>query len=67
MASRARSRSSWRGTRRWASACSCAAGSPELLVTDNETNVERLMGVPNRAPYVKDGIGARIVDGRRGR
>ena len=27
---------------------------PSLLFTDNETNVERLYGVPNTNPYVKD-------------
>jgi hypothetical protein len=39
--------------------------APELLFTENETNTERLMGSPNRTPYVKDGINAYLVDGRR--
>ncbi len=42
-----------------------AEGSPELLFTENETNVERLFGDKNRTPYVKDGIGEYIVHGNR--
>src|SRR5206468_9439594 len=30
-------------------------GAPDLLFTDNDTNVEGLYGVPRRSPYVKDG------------
>jgi len=41
-----------------------AQGSPALLFTDNETNAERLFGVPNAGPFVKDGIGEAIVHGR---
>jgi len=41
-----------------------AQGSPSLLFTDNETNLERLYGVPNPSPYVKDGIGEAVVGGR---
>jgi hypothetical protein len=37
----------------------------ELLFTENETNVQRLVGVPNRTPYVKDGINDYIVHGRK--
>ncbi len=37
---------------------------PELLVTDNETNTERLFGQPNRAPFVKDAFHDRVVGGR---
>jgi hypothetical protein len=40
-----------------------AGGSPTLLFTDNETNTERLWAAPNASPYVKDGIGAAVVDG----
>jgi hypothetical protein len=29
-------------------------GSPELLFTENETNMQRLFQTPNRTPYVKD-------------
>ena len=38
-------------------------GTPELLFTENESNAQRLWGVPNRTPYVKDGIGEAVVDG----
>jgi hypothetical protein len=40
--------------------------SPELLFTENETNAERLYGVPSRTPYVKDGINDYIVRGAKG-
>jgi hypothetical protein len=42
-------------------------GQPELLFTENETNTERLWGVPNRSPFVKDGINDRVVHGARER
>jgi hypothetical protein len=41
------------------------AGAPELLFTENETNAARLWGSPNASPYVKDGIGAAVVNGQR--
>ena len=37
----------------------------ELLFTENETNSERLAGVPTRIPYAKDGINNYVVHGRR--
>jgi hypothetical protein len=37
--------------------------SPQLLFTENETNFERLFGVGNRTPHVKDGINDYIVNG----
>jgi hypothetical protein len=40
-------------------------GAAELLFTENETNTQRLVGVPNRSPYVKDGINEYIVHGAR--
>jgi hypothetical protein len=49
--------------RRWL-ACE---GEPELLFTENETNAERLWGVPNRSPFVKDGINDRVVHGAQDR
>jgi len=42
-----------------------AGGSPEWLFTENETNFARLYGIPNRTPYVKDGIGEYVVHGLR--
>ena len=38
-------------------------GSPELLFTDNETNVYRLWGQPNPSPWVKDAFHRYIVSG----
>jgi hypothetical protein len=42
-------------------------GTPgaELLFTENETNTQRLWGVPNNTPYVKDGIHEYVVHGNR--
>ncbi|MGH2614832.1 MAG: MGH1-like glycoside hydrolase domain-containing protein [Thermomicrobiales bacterium] len=40
------------------------AGEPALLITENETNAERLWNTPNRSPYVKDGINDAVVHGR---
>src|SRR6516164_1069273 len=42
---------------------SCDRAVPWLF-TENETNTERLFNVPNRTPYVKDGIDAYVVRGR---
>jgi hypothetical protein len=42
-------------------------GSPELLFTENETNVERLWGVKNPTPFVKDSIQETIVNGAQGK
>ena len=39
-------------------------GAPDLLFTENETNTERLFGMPNASPFVKDGINDYIVKGR---
>jgi hypothetical protein len=42
-------------------------GDIPLLFTENETNTHRIFGVPNRMPYVKDGIYydvLRLPDGR---
>ena len=41
-------------------------GSPELLFTENETNTERLFGVANRTPYVKDAFDNYVVHGLKG-
>ena len=37
----------------------------ELLFTENETNFERLSGVANASPYVKDGINNYIIHGQK--
>src|SRR5262249_9679077 len=39
-------------------------GAPRLLFTDNETNFQRLWGVPNRTSFAKDGINDAVVRGR---
>jgi hypothetical protein len=41
-------------------------GDAPLLFTENETNTQRIFGVPNRSPYVKDGINNHVVHGRDG-
>ncbi len=41
-------------------------GDPPLLFTENETNTERIFGVANRHPFVKDGINDFVVHGREG-
>ena len=38
---------------------------PELIVTGNETNYERLWGTKNPQPYVKDAFHRYIIDGDR--
>jgi len=40
-------------------------GAPEILVTENETNYQRLYGIENRCACVKDGINDYIVDGKK--
>jgi hypothetical protein len=37
--------------------------APEVLYTDNESNVRRLFGAENHSPYLKDGINDFIVRG----
>src|SRR5262249_15325914 len=39
----------------------------ELMFTENETNFQRLYGVSNRAPYVKDGINDAVTGAKRDR
>ncbi len=39
-------------------------GNPEVLFTDNDTNSERLYGVKNTSPYVKDGINDYVIHGK---
>jgi hypothetical protein len=39
--------------------------APPLLVTDNETNYQRIYGVPNRTAFVKDAFTEAIINGRR--
>jgi Mannosylglycerate hydrolase MGH1-like glycoside hydrolase domain len=39
-------------------------GQPTLLFCENETNLERIDGVPNKTPYPKDGINDHLIGGR---
>jgi len=41
-------------------------GEPKLLFTENETNTERIFGVPNRTPYVKDSFHRYVIRGESG-
>jgi hypothetical protein len=38
-------------------------GSPELLFTENDTNAQRVFGLANPTPYVKDAINNYVVHG----
>jgi hypothetical protein len=40
-------------------------GDATLLFTENETNTQRIFGVPNRTPYVKDSIDSYVVHGQK--
>jgi hypothetical protein len=42
-------------------------GTPDLLFTENETNTERLWGIENTSPFVKDGIHEMVVHGVQGK
>ena len=52
---------------RWRLACEpVAGGSPRLVFTDNETNLERLFGARNQSPWVKDAFHRVVVNGEEG-
>lgn len=40
-------------------------GKSQLLFTENDTNTERLFGVTNTSPYVKDGINNYLIHGQK--
>ena len=40
-------------------------GAPELLFTENESNIQKLWGQPNPTPYVKDAFHRYVVSGER--
>ncbi|MDR9451449.1 MAG: glucosidase, partial [Acidimicrobiia bacterium] len=44
----------------------CADGAEALWFTENETNSERLWGIPNPSPYVKDAFHRRLIDDEDG-
>jgi len=41
-------------------------GKPEFLFTGNDTNLERLFGVENSSPYLKDAFHRYLIDGVQG-
>ncbi len=43
-----------------------ADGNASLLFTENETNTQRIFGVPNRTPYVKDSFHQYLIHGQEG-
>ena len=49
---------------RWWYVRSADSQQVDLLFTENETNLNRLDGVPNPGPYVKDGINDAVVHGK---
>jgi hypothetical protein len=51
----------WQYGRRWL----LAAGKPELLFTENETNYVKLFNYRERVPYVKDGFHEYIIRGNK--
>jgi hypothetical protein len=40
-------------------------GAEELLFTENETNAERIFGIPNPTPFVKDAFHNYLIGGRQ--
>ena len=42
-------------------------GAPDLLFTENESNAQRLWGIQNRTPFVKDGIHETVVNKAEGK
>ena len=51
----------WQYGKRWL----LAAGTPELLFTENETNYVALFNYRNRTPYVKDGFHNYLIHGNK--
>ena len=41
------------------------SGADEFLFTENETNFERLFGIPSQSRYVKDAFHSYLIDGNR--
>ena len=51
----------WQYGKRWL----LCAGQPELLFTENETNIARLFNGRNRSPYVKDAFHEYLIRGNK--
>jgi len=54
------------GRFRWEIQADVADAAPQLLFTDNETNVERLYSQPNSNRYVKDAFHRRVIEQHEG-
>jgi hypothetical protein len=52
----------WQYGKRWL----LAAGQPQLLFTENETNYARIFAGKNRSPYVKDAFHEYVIHGNKG-
>jgi hypothetical protein len=52
----------WQYGKRWL----LAAGTPELLFTENETNYEQIFKFRSRTPFVKDGFHSYLIRANRG-
>src|SRR5499426_3421670 len=50
---------------RWLICAKLSESSPELLFTENETNLKRVFGAEDSTRYVKDGINDYVVNGVR--
>jgi len=48
----------------WCAAPASDGTKPQLLFTENETNLNRLYGAPNAGPYVKDAFHEYVVHGK---
>jgi hypothetical protein len=51
----------WQYGKRWL----LCAGQPELLFTENESNVQKLFGGRNRSPFVKDAFHEYLIRGNK--
>ena len=51
------------GSSRFAAGVASTGVAPQLLFTENESNLERLFGAGNAGPYVKDAFHRLLVDG----
>ncbi|MEO8360877.1 MAG: glucosidase [Vicinamibacteria bacterium] len=53
------------GTYLWEAGAASNGVEPQMIFTDNETNMARLFGSQGAQPYVKDAFHAHVVEGRR--
>ncbi len=48
----------------WEAGVASNGAEPQILFTENETNMERVFGSANSAPFLKDGFHERVIGGR---